>query len=174
LLYSTGRLKLGANRTLTRYQDLSDEEKANVILGFVLAATFLPSFIFFTFFFIDQSQIDKLWASGMSLFGIARIIVPPMYLIFCLPMSISVSLAAAILRRRISYLTVGLGILLSVGAFFLFAYLLLLLFDIFLSNLSIAFQWLLVLSSFFILGTLLMLAIKTPKINKYIGKILRQ
>lgn len=115
---------------MSAYHDLTNEEKEKLIVGSVLVGTFLLSFVVFVQLFLDRSQIDRLWASGASFFEVAKIIVPSMYLMFSLPISVSLSLTVAYLRRRFSALAIGFVTLFGMGAFFLIAYFLLFLFGI--------------------------------------------
>ena len=155
--------------------DLTREEQMKVIAAaFIALGTILAGAIILVQFVFDRSQVDRLWASGMSFFGIAKTFLPSFYLFMCLPSTVSVSVTLACLRRRFSDLAICPLLLLSMGVFFFLAYLFLSLFDVFLGNLWVGLQALFILPAFLVPGIILTLVIKTKRFNDYIKKLFHQ
>jgi len=160
-------------KSLSGYRELSVENKIKVIVGLVLCCTFFFAVIILIQFGFDFSQIDKLCASGYSLFDIAKTLLQPIYLMVILPTSISASVTVACLRRRFSDVAVGLFLLSVIGLAFLLFYLLFSLCDLLFASLPIETQALLAMLAIYTTAISLGLIIKNRKIDNYIRKIFK-
>ncbi|MEM2995420.1 MAG: hypothetical protein QXI91_05345 [Candidatus Bathyarchaeia archaeon] len=155
---------------MSEFENLTAEEKVKLIGGLVVVFAAIFGSIFFVHFALDRSQIDRLWASGASFFYVTKTLLPSFYLFICLPPSISSSVTIAVLRRRFSYLALGLFLLAITGFAFLLIYLLLSLFDLLFANTPLETQAIFMLLAFFIPGILLALILKARKVNNYLRK----
>lgn len=155
---------------MSGFENLSREDKAKVIGGLALVgAGFLGCFLFLRFGF-DRSQIDILWASGMSFFNIVKTIVPSLFLYICLPPCVAASVTSAFVRRRFSDLLMAIFLVSVIGAAFLLAYLLLSLFDLLFSGLELGMQAVFMMLAFMIPSMLFGFVMTRKKVNAYFRK----
>lgn len=157
-------------KSLSRYDDLSEEDKIKVIAGFVLVGAFIAGLIAFNAFVLNSSQIATIWESNTTFFSTIRSILFGFFVMIVLPSIIAVSITIAVLKRRLSGLATGLPALLAVGAALLLSYVLLTLFDVFFATLPLEMQAILMLLAFFVPAIILALIMKTEKVNSYLRK----
>lgn len=140
------------------------------ITGLVVLGAVFGGIILFLRYGLDRSQIDRLWASGTSFFNVMKTLLPSFYLYICLPPCISASVTIALVRKRFFDLKVGAFLLSVIGVVFLFAYLLLSLFDTLFSGLELGMQAIFVMLALMMPGMLFGWVLTRTKVNTYLRK----
>lgn len=162
-------------KSLSTFEDLSKEDKAKVIGGFIAVGVAIVGFLAFIQFSDVNHRLyfSENLDSASSLLIALPYVLAVMYLLTILPMIVAGGVAMGLLAKRSFRFVIEeiLGPpLLATGGMFGLSALLLTLFGVLFSNLSEAAQAVLMVLAFSVSGIIVASVLKTNRTNRYIRK----
>jgi hypothetical protein len=162
-------------RQLKEYRNLTQENRAKVVVGLMIVGVWLVAVTVFTYFFYveDRFSILARLKSGLPIFNAMPLILLLLYAFFVLPMVLVGLTAIGMLSKRpLSWTLRGILLtLLVTGVPFLLLASLFGLFALIFSNLPDYLQAPLVILPSFLIGIIIAYVIKTKRVRNYLKKM---
>jgi hypothetical protein len=160
---------------LGAFRDLSVEDRAKVIGGFIVAGMAIACSLVFIYVFAPEyrNRVSESVKSGSSIFTGLPFLLALLYLFFVLPVVFVGAFATGFLAKRsLGYVVKDIlaPTLLMAGGMLLADALLFVLFGVLFSNLSVPTQALLMMFAFFVTAMTTAYVLKTKRAKNYLTK----